>query len=243
MPRTSIKSRITRNLVFLILLSLPVSAVFPAGTVREGWMVVQIEKFGSDEYVWKSYEGVINYASFDDDEECDEEEHWCYTPILETHDFSVKEDNKQLAYFLKENVGKTMLIHYKKHRTEPWGMKSRLEVTEAYPQLEQKPEGIPDYFAVEKTGSARNFWIYGLVLKLEREGVTYSTWEGMYYDKQRDRVHLFSVSQDSMAQALELAMKSETMYYLGISEARVTWWRHTDLDIFEINYKKKPDVL
>ena len=237
--------KITGRLVFgLLLLALPVTSIFPMGTARDGWMIVKLEKFGVDEFgAWKSFEGTFHLAGFDDDEECEEEDNWCYTPTLVAEDFSIREENLQLAYFMKENVGKAMLVHYRKHRTEPWGMNTKFEVIEAYPRIDQKPEALPDMLAVEKSGTSRNFWIYGRVLKLEREGVTYKTWEGLWYDKQRDRVHPFSLSSDEMASYIQKTMYSDQMYYIGVSKARITWWRHTDYDIFEINYKNKPDIL
>jgi hypothetical protein len=227
-------------LLMFFLISAPGSEA--AGTAATGKMIVRVTKFESSGYI-KSYEGILEYAGYDDDEDCNEKENFCYKPSLETMEFSVHEDNKQIAYFINQNVGKEMLIEYKKHRVEAVGLATRFEVVGVSGRKESIPKDLPQRLFIKKTGSKRNFALYGNVLKLERTGSTYKSWEGVYYDRQRDVVHPFSLSDDGMAEQIMKMMEIAKDYHFGVSQARAVVGRATTYDIFEVNYTKKPDTL
>ncbi len=223
-------------------LLLPASDLSAAGTFSTGKMIVRVLKFESKGII-KSYEGTMEYAGYNEDESCNAEENFCYTPVLETGEFSVHEDSKQVAYFINQNVGREMVFEFRIHYAKPIGLGTSFEVIGVKARSDSLPQDLPQRFFIEKTGSKRNYALYGSVLKLERKGNTYKSWEGLYYDRQRDVVHPFSLSDDGMAEQILKMIDIAKDFHFGISQARMVVGRRTPFDIFEINYKEKPDTL
>jgi hypothetical protein len=230
---------ITLSVIFMLIAP---GQAYATGTYSSGKMIVRVTKFESSGYI-KSYEGIFEYADYDSGESCNAAENFCFTPKLETREFSVRDENKQLAHFINQNVGKEMVIEYRKHRLAPVGLATDFEVTAVTYRKDAVPADLPQRYAIEKTGSKRNFALYGNIIKLERSGTTYKSWEGLYYDRQRDVIHPFSLTDDAMAQQIMRMMEITKDFHFGISQARYSLWKQTSYDIFEVNYTKKPDTL
>lgn len=209
-----------------------------AGTYAEGSAVVRITQFEQSGLVWTSWEGQLEWAGYDESEDCDEARNECYTPELATRKFSLDPDNADAADFVRRNVGKQMLIRYRIHLVEPVSLDSDFEILEARVWDEAAPAGLPPVRKIEPTGAARNFSVYGRVLRLERRGNAVKTWEGLYYNQQTGKVHPFSLTDDGMASYLLTAMGSSKMFYLGVSVAYVAAVRETGWDIVEVNYNE-----
>ncbi len=233
------KRNLSVTLLFLFFLTLHPSSLFALGKYGEGWAVVRLIKFESGGILYKSYEGKIQLATYNESENCNDTDNKCYTPLLETLDCSVSPDNKQTVYFMNLNLGRQMLVHYRIHRIKPISLGSNMEILEARVEQETPPASFPSFKVVKQTGSKRNFSIYGKILKIENRGTMVKTYEGLYYDKTRDRVHPFSVTDEEMAQYIQTAMNYTKEYYIGLSVARVKGVRESFYDIFEINYKNR----
>lgn len=218
------------------------SNVFSMGTYADGWAIVQILKFQKEGYSFESFEGVLRVATYDEDEECDEEDFKCYTPIAEDLEFSVDYENKDLARFINANIGTEMLVHYKKHRIAPTGLGTDFEVLEAIPREDKPPKTLPFRYEVEKSGSKRTFAFFGKILRMERRG-TISSYEGLYYNIEKDTVHPFTIDDDEFAEYVFQAMKYRKEYFLGVNQSRFTWWNDSNYNLFELNFRNKPEVI
>lgn len=220
--------------LLLLFLAGPLQA---AGTAAEGRAIIRLKKFESSGVFTTSWEGEAEQAFFDEDEDCDEKNYRCFEPTLETFKLSVREENKQIIEFMRKNVGREMVIVYRRHRVEAVSLSSDTEVIKVFAQRTSAPAGVPEKFDAKITGS-RNFSVYGRVLRLEKRGLAVKTWEGIYLDRTRRKVHPFSVADDKMAEHLLKTMESTKLYHLGVSKALFTAVRETKYDIFEVNYNE-----
>lgn len=211
--------------------------VHAAGTAAEGRVIIKLLKFESEGVVTKSWEGEAERAGFDDGEDCDEKDYRCFEPTLDTFRLSVREENKQAIEFMRKNIGKEMVIAYRRHRIEALGLGSDMEVTGVFAQTDKLGGDVPERITGRITGS-RNFSVYGRVLMLEKRGLAVTTWEGLYLDRTRRKIHPFSVSEDKMAEHLLKTMGCARLYHIGVSKALFTAVRETSFDIFEVNYNE-----
>ncbi len=239
---TKIRIRLYTTLVIVSML-VSFSEVAALGTSAEGWAIVQLVKLESAGLIYKSFEGSIRVATFEKDRSCGPTESKCYPPKLETINFSIDEGNVEVARFMNRNIGKQMVVQYRIHRVEPISLRTSFEILDAQPQVNDLPEGMPRLFAIGKSGSKRNFTMYGRFLRLEYRGLSLKTYEGIFYDKQRNQIHPFSLTDDNMAKYIFNTLKITKMHYFGISEARVTVSRETPYDIFEVNFDRRPETI
>ncbi|MCE9597652.1 MAG: hypothetical protein K8S54_06755 [Spirochaetia bacterium] len=223
-----------KSLIVLVLLI--ASAQLQAlGTYAEGWAIVVPTKIEQSGILFNSYEGLYDIVHFDKNESCDEANDGCFTPKSRNVPFSIDQANSNLVNFVQKNVNREMIISYRIHRVEPIGLSTGMEITQAFALAAQAPENFQRQLVVSKTGSKRSFSVFGKVLMLEYRGRAVGTWEGIYYDKQRDRVHPFSITNDAIAKQLLEVMKIKNPYYFGVTVAYVTGLRDSPYDIFEIN--------
>jgi len=215
---------------------IPVSA---AGVNTEGWAVVRVSRFENKGLMYSSFEGVLEWAGFDPNEKCDDRTGECYTPTLESRNFSVRETNEKTVRFIGQNLNKELLIKYRIHRVTPIKLSTDFEIEEAYEIGKRIPQEIPKQFLVDKTGKKRNFSVRGKFLKIERTGTVIKTFEILYYDREKDRIHPASITDREMAELAIETMKYDVEFYFGVSESYVSGVRESDFDIFEINYASR----
>lgn len=216
----------------------PARALFAIGTYSEGAAVVQIVKLEQSGIIFDSWEGQLKRATFDPAEDCSETDNQCYKPEAETLEFSVDVENKETADFIRRNVGREMLVRFRIHRIAPLSLDSDFEVVSAEAWAEAPPADLPPVQRIDRSGGKRSFSIYGRVLRLEYRGTVVGTWEGLYYDQERRKVHPFSLTDEAMAQHILRAMSSAKPYFIGVSVAYVAAVRDTNYDLFEINYNE-----
>lgn len=224
-----------KRFVTVAILSLS-SPLFALGTYSEGWAVIVPTKLESSGIVFTSYEGTFNVAHFDRNESCDESENQCYTPKAKSYQFSIRDDNAATVKFVLENLNREMLIHYRIHRVEAAALSTDFEVVEAFGILQDYPAELKRQLVVQQSGSKRSFSTFGKVLQLEYRGRAVGTYEGLYYDKQRGKVHPFSVTNEEMAQHIIQCMRSTKPYYFGVTVSYVTGFRESNYDIYEVNF-------
>ncbi|MCB1307364.1 MAG: hypothetical protein KDK30_04250 [Leptospiraceae bacterium] len=225
----------------LLLPLLPLARTDAAGTYAEGRVIVRLEKMEERGIFLTSFEGELVMAGYDPEEECDPDEYQCFTPREDHQDFSVRPENKTLITFLRNNLKRVMLIEYRIHRFKAMALSSEFEITGAQVWEENPLSSLPASVTGPKTGSERNFPIYGRILRLEYRGTMVGTWEGLYFDSQRRRVHPFSITDEAVAEYARKAMEASAQFYMGISESYVTGMRDSSLDIYEINYQRPPE--
>lgn len=210
--------------------------LYSLGTYAEGRAIVRVIKFISQGVFIQSYEGVMEIASYDKSEPCEEEN--CYTPQKIQIDFSVRLENKETIKFINNNLNKVILIDYKIHRIEPIALSTNFEVLNASPFVMNLPQDFPLKFIVKKTGST-NYSYFGKILQLEYRGTAIKTYEGLYYDRQKDKIRPFSITNEDMANYAKKVMECTKEYHIGISKAIIKGFRETAFDIFEINYTER----
>ena len=221
----------------LIVLFLTIShSLYAFGTYSEGWAVIVPTKIESSGIIFDSYEGLFDVVTFDRNEKCVEKEDLCYSPKSKSIAFSVRPENAVVANFVQKNVGREMLVQYRIHRFTAIALSSELEITDAKAIQTQLPADAKKQVLVKKSGSKRSFSVYGKILQFEYRGRFIGTYEGIYYDKQRDKVHQFSVTNEEIAKQLQLCMQTNVPFYFGVTVSYVTAWRESDYDVFEINY-------
>ncbi len=213
-----------------------VSSLNAFGTYSEGWAVVVPTKLEQSGIIFDSYEGMYDVVTFDRNEKCDEKENQCFNPKSKSLAFSIRPENARAVNFIQKNIGREMLVQYRVHRITAIALSSELEILDAKPIEPQVSKDVKRQVAVQKSGAKRAFSLYGKILLFEYRGRAIGTYEGIYYDKQRDRVHPFSVPNEEMAKFIPTAMASSTPFYFGVSVSYVTAWRESDYDIYEINY-------
>ncbi|TGK33690.1 hypothetical protein EHQ12_14505 [Leptospira gomenensis] len=227
--------------IFVILFSfgslLFSSSLFALGTYSEGWAVVRLTQFESRGIIFDSHEGVMEFISYDNAEKCDPLKDECFAPMREKVEFSVRPENGEIVNFLSNNLNQEVLIQYRIHRIEPIALSTDFEVVGAQRQVPGIPKEVTDKIIVPKTGSKRNFSVSGRILQLEYQGTMVGTYEGLYLDEVRGKVHPFSITNEEVANFVWNTMKFNSKYFIGVSVAFATGWRKSDYDIFEINYK------
>lgn len=234
--------RLIRIIAGLILCLLPfqASGLLAMGTYSEGWAVIQIIRLEQSGLFYNSFEGKLRWASYDEDEECNEKEDQCFTPISVERKFSARPEEKKLISFLKNNEGREMLIHYKIHRFEPVALSSNFEVLEAFVWKDNPSNDTPLKMAIPRSGKLRAFTLYGRILRLEYKGTVIGTYEGLYLDQKRRKVHPFSITDENMAEYAKKVIRGRRSYHMAVSQAYVATVRDSDFDIYAINYKRAP---
>lgn len=211
--------------------------IFAIGTYAEGWVVTRILQFESRGILFTSYEGTMEINDFDAKEVCLEEKDECFRPTKKVIPFSVRPDNGELVNLLSKSVNQEVLVKYRVHRIAPLTLSTDNELLQGQNQIAAIPEGQGERLVVKRTGSKRNFSVSGRVLQLDYQGTLVGTYEGLYLDEERGKVHAFSVTNPEMASYAWNAMRGKNKYFLGISVAFATGFRKSDYDLFEINYK------
>lgn len=242
--------------IFPLLLVKPTFAI---GTYSEGWAVGKLIQIESRGIVYESYEGVVEVTGYDAAENCDSLRDECYAPTKKKVNFSVRPENAEVVNFLRNHLNQTILIQFHIHRVKAIALSSEVEVIQAqlqenvipqsgvltdpkqkvtvWVQAHDTPQPI-DKMTGKKTGGKRNFSVSGRILSLEYKGTMVGTYEGLYLDESRGKVHPFSVTSEEMAEFAWKALKYSGKYYLGISVAFITGMRQSDYDLFEINFKE-----
>lgn len=221
--------------LILILSTLPLHAF---GTYGEGKAIVALREFGRKGIFIDSYEGSFDIASYNQNEKCEDPQD-CYTPDKESLRFSIREENKDLIQFMLKNMDRVMVIEYRIHRIKPIALSTSFEVLKASGIKATQAADFPwKYVSKNRTGST-DYSVYGKVLRLEYRGVAVGTYEGLLYDRRKDKVTPFSVTDEAMARHIYLCIDSGQEYNIGITRALVTGWRDSKLDVFEINYRER----
>lgn len=224
------------SIAILFLSPVPVSA---AGSYAEGYVVVRIKKIEAKGWFIESYEGEADWATFNPAETCDETKDLCFTPVAQTFEFSVRKENGRVINLLMRNVDREIVFHYKIHRVEAAALSTSFEVLDAFPVVDDMPD-VPDRIVGEKTGSKRRgFSVYGKILRLDYQGTALGTYEGLYLDRKKRKVHPFSISDPRIADVAMRAIISSKEYHMGISVAYATVKNKTNYDLFEINYNEE----
>ncbi|WP_010570619.1 surface adhesion protein Lsa26 [Leptospira broomii] len=219
------------------------SSVSALGTYSEGWTVAKLIQFESRGLIFDSYEGFLEVTTFDKNEKCDENKDECFTPTKQKVAFSVRPEMTEVVNFLSKSLNQEVLIQYRIHRIEPIALSTDFEVLVAQKQETVLGKDIADKFIGPKTGSKRNFSVTGRILSLEYRGTAIGTYEGIYLDEARGKVHPFSVTNEEVATFAWSALKYNLKYYLGISVAFATGVRESHYDLFEINFKSPAGAL
>jgi hypothetical protein len=226
---------IVSSFFYLVFVS---NSLFSLGTYSEGWRLAKILQFESRGLIFESFEGTMEVVSFDKKENCEEEKDLCYTATKEIKPFSVRPENQEVVKLLSNSINQEVLLKFKIHRITPLSLSSDNEILEATKQKPELPTGLAEKKIVKKTGSKRNFSTFGKILRLEYEGTFIGTYEGLYLDEKRNKVHPFSVTNSEMAEFAWKTMVSSKSYHLGISVAYATGFRKSNYDLFEINYNE-----
>ncbi|HMV43610.1 MAG TPA: hypothetical protein PK079_15265 [Leptospiraceae bacterium] len=231
------KKNLLGGMILCITSILP-SSVYALGTYAEGSVVAKIIQFESRGILFESFEGVMEVTKFDKEEKCDSAKDECFAPQKTKTNFSVRMDKPELINFISKNLNQDLLLGYNIHRITPISLSSDMEILTAAKQESSPAPEQGEKLAVQKSGGKRNFSVTGKVLQLDYQGTIIGTYEGLYLDETRGKVHPFSVTNEQMAKYALAAMKSGGKYYLGISVAYATGFRKSDYDLFEINYKE-----
>lgn len=214
------------------------STLFALGTYAEGSVVAKIIQFESRGILFESFEGVMEVTKFDKEEKCDSSKDECFAPQKTKMNFSVRMDKPELINFISKNLNQDLLLGYNIHRITPISLSSDMEILMAAKQESSPSSEQGDKLAVSKSGGKRNFSVSGKILQLDYQGTIFGTYEGIYLDEARGKIHPFSVTNEQMAKYALAAMKASGKYNLGISVAYATGFRKSDYDLFEINYKE-----
>jgi hypothetical protein len=224
--------------VLFAVVSLSSGSLFAFGSYAEGAVVAKIIQFESRGILFDSYEGIMEITKINRDEKCEEAKDACYTPVREKINFSVRPENAEIVNLLTKSINMEMLLEYRVHRITAIALSSSMEVINATAQQSGIPQGQGDKLVVDKSGSKRNFSVSGRIIQLDYQGTFIGTYEGIYFDEDRGKVHQFSITKEEMAKYALVAMKGLSKYNLGISVAFATGFRKSDYDMFEINYKE-----
>lgn len=226
------------QILAILILILSPSLLFGIGTYSEGWTTARILQFESRGIIFESFEGIMEVTSFDQKEKCEEEKDLCYTVTKEKRPFSVRPSNAETVNLLQKSINQEVLLQFRIHRIAALALSSDNEILKAIQPSSSLPSGMPEKKVVKKTGSKRNFSVAGKILRLEYEGTLIGTYEGLYLDEKRGKIHPFSITNPEMAKHGWQAMQSTRSYNLGISVAFATGFRKSSYDLFEINYNE-----
>lgn len=221
----------------LVLFASTMSPLFALGTFSEGQIFLTVRKFESSGIFFESWEGTGEITSYAKDENCNREENQCYSPKKEMISFSVRPETNggRLAAELQKSINKEVLISFRVHRIEALALGTDFEITSVLDSVSSMPADFPAKKAAKKTGAKRNFSVQGRILSLEYQGTAVGTYEGLYLDAQKQKVHPFSITDPAMAAHAYKLMTLNRDYHLGVSQAFVTGLRKSDYDVFEFN--------
>lgn len=225
-----------KTIIALTFFLFTLSPIFSFGTYSEGWTLGRVIQFQSQGLVFESYEGIMEVTNYNETEKCDETKEECFTPIKTKIEFSVRPENSELVNFINKNLNQEILFQYKVHRIEAMALSTEFEILTAVKQSMTATD-LPEKKIVQKTGSKRNFSVQGRILNLNYQGTTIGTYEGLYIDEVRGKVHPFSITNETMAELSFKTLKSGVKHYFGISVAYATGLRKSNYDLFEINLK------
>lgn len=222
-------------LVFFVTLT----QVFSIGTYAEGKVVGKLTQFESRGLIFDSYEGMIEISDYNKDEKCDESKDECYIQTKKIINISVRPENADVVNMLNKGLNQEFLFEYNIHRITAIALSSDFEILKVIKQESaQSSINGKDRFQVNKSGGKRNFSVAGKILQLDRQGTFVKTYEGLYIDEVRNKVHSFSVTDEEMAKFVLEAIKQNGKFFFGISVAYVDGFRKSDYDLFEINFKE-----
>lgn len=227
-----------KSLILVLIVSFFPGSLFAFGTYAEGSVVAKIIQFESRGVIFDSFEGVLEVTTYNKDEKCDESKDECFIATKKKMDFSVRPENAELVNMLLKSINQEYLLQYRVHLIKAIALSSDMEVVGASKQEAAIPASQGEKLVVAKSGGKRNFSVTGKILQLDYQGTFIGTYEGLYVDETRGKVHAFSVTNEQMAKYAQAAMKSSGKYYLGISVAYATGFRKSNFDLFEINYKE-----
>ncbi|MBK8397642.1 MAG: hypothetical protein IPL26_20710 [Leptospiraceae bacterium] len=227
-----------RLCLITIWVSLLPSSVFAIGTYAEGSLVGTIVQFESRGIIFESYEGLMEITKYEKDEKCDQLKDECFSPKVSKIEFSVRLSNSELVNFIRNNMNKELLIGYNIHQIKSISLSSDMEIIAAAKQESSALSTQGEKLIVNKSGGKRNFSVTGKILQLDYQGFLIGTYEGIYLDETKGKIHPFSVTNEQMAKYALTAMKASPKYYLGISVAYASGFRKSNYDLFEINYKE-----
>ncbi|MDX1961300.1 MAG: hypothetical protein SFU98_22215 [Leptospiraceae bacterium] len=225
----------------ILLIAFNSSSLLAIGTYAEGSVLAKIVQIESRGLVFESFEGLLEISSYAQDEKCDEAKDECFKLTKKQIEFSVRPQNAEVVNLLKKSINAELLIDYKIHRIKSITLSSDFEVLAAKTQETNVAPELGEKLIVKKSGSKRNFSVYGRILQLDYQGTFIGTYEGLYLDETKGRIHPFSVTNEQIAKYALTAMKSSTRFNIGITVAFATGFRKSDYDIFEINYKAPAD--
>ncbi len=228
------------NLILgILVLTVSMTSVFSIGTYAEGKVVGKLTQFESRGLIFDSYEGMIEISDFNKEEKCDESKDECYIGTKKIINISVRPDNAEVVNILNKGLNQEFVFEYNIHRITAIALSSDFEILKVMRQESaQTSVNGKDKFQVNKSGGKRNFSVAGKILKLDRQGTFVKTYEGLYMDEVRNKVHIFSVTDEEMAKFALDSMKQSGKFFFGISVAYVDGFRKSDYDLFEINFKE-----
>jgi len=221
----------------LVLALSTISPAFALGTFAEGQTYMTIRKFESSGIFFESWEGSGEVTTYEPGEGCNADENLCYTPKKQLISFSVRPETNggKLAAEIQKSINKEILISFRVHRVEAIALGTDYEITAVFDRVGTMPSDFPAKKETKKTGAKRNFSVHGRILSLEYQGTAVGTYEGLYQDTQKGKVHPFSITDAGMANHAYKLMALSRDYYLGVSQAYVTGLRKSDYDVFELN--------
>ncbi len=230
-------NRFVKLTLAALLIAAAATPAMAIGTYAEGQVYLTVKKFESSGIIFESWEGTGEVTVIDPSESCKQEENECYTPKKESIRFSVRPetDGGKLAAELQKNINKEVLVSYRIHRITAMALSSGFEITGLIEPQTSMPSAFPAKMAVRKTGAKRNFSVLGRIIRLEYAGTAIGTYEGLYVDGQKGKVHPFSITEPAMAEHVYKVMALKKDYNIGVSQAFVTGVRKSDYDVFEIN--------
>ncbi|MBI3394448.1 MAG: hypothetical protein HY042_01295, partial [Spirochaetia bacterium] len=195
------------TLVTLFAAALAVSPADAAFTYSEGMVFIKLLKFESRGVIFDSWEGEGEITAFDKSEKCEEAQDQCYTAKKEKIAFSVRPETQggAVANAMRKAIGQEMLVKYRIHKFTAAALSSDFEITEIL-TVGDTPIDFPTQQLAPKTGSKRNFSVRGRIIQFEYRGTVKGTYEGLYVDKDKNKVHPFSVTNEEMADYVQKAM-------------------------------------
>lgn len=239
------KHSLRTAMLTLLVAMLASQPVYALGTYAKGRAFIVVTKLESKGIFFTSYEGVFEVASYNKTERCDDDKGECYTPMKQSVKFSISDDNKDVANFISQNIGRLMIIDYRIHRITPIALSTDFEVVGAAAPMLQPKADFQRSIRVKQTGADRNFAFYGKILRMEYRGTANKSWECLVYNREQDKVLPISITDEEMAKYAQGAMATAKEYYMGVSKAIINTGalRDSNYDIYAINYDKKPGLI
>ena len=201
--------------IILALVSFSFFYFFAFGTFAEGSVVGKIIQFENRGIIFESYEGVMEVTNFEKEEKCDASKDECFAPKKTKIDFSVRTDKPELINLMMKSINQELLIGYNIHRIKSISLSSEMEVLSAAKQESSALAEQGDKLAVAKREEKEIFSVSGKILQLDYQGTFVGTYEGLYLDESRGKVHPFSVTNEQMAKYALAAMKASGKIQYG----------------------------